>query len=62
MVLGVLGVQSQALARFDGRLIVGAVFARLHDERKPAETLVVKEIWLSWVGEDAFYDSSPTNC
>jgi hypothetical protein len=62
MVLGLLGVQSQALARFDGRLIVGAVFARLHDERKPAETPVVKEIRLDWVGENPFCDSSPTNC
>jgi hypothetical protein len=54
MVLGVLGVQSQALARFDGRLNVGVVFARLHDERKPAETQVVKEIWQYWVGENPF--------
>ena len=38
-------LRRQALARFDGRLKVGAVSARLHDERKPAETQVVKEIW-----------------
>ena len=62
MVLGVLGIQPQALARFDGRLKVGVVFARLHDERKPAETQVVKEIRLYWVGEDSFCDSSPTDC
>jgi hypothetical protein len=54
MVLGVLGVQSQALARFDGRLNVGAVSARLDDGRKPAETQVVKEIWQYWVGENPF--------
>lgn len=34
----------QALARFNGRLTVGVVFARLEDERKPAETQVVKAI------------------
>lgn len=52
----------QAIARVDGRLNVGGVFARRHDERKPAETPVVEENRLSWVGEDAFCDSSPTNC
>ena len=51
---GVLGVQSQAIARLDGRLNVGAVSARLHEERKPVETPVVKEIWQYWVGENAF--------
>ena len=60
--LGVLGIQSQALARFGGRLKVGVVFARRHDERKPVVIQVVKEIRLDSHGENALGNSSPTNC
>ena len=44
MVLGLLGIQSQAVARVDGRLNAGGVSARLHDGRKPSGAQVVKEI------------------
>jgi hypothetical protein len=62
MVLGLLGIQSETVARFDGRLKVGVVSARLDDERKRIADQVVKEIWLEWVGKKAFSDFSPTNC
>lgn len=54
MVSGLLGVQLHALSRVDGRPKVGVVFTRLHDKRKPAEAQVIKEIWLSRVGENSF--------
>ena len=57
MVLGVPGIQSQANAHFDGRLEVGAVFARLHVERKPAETQVVKKI--SYIGSGRTHSAIP---
>jgi len=43
MVPGLPGVQSQAIARIDGRLKVGVVSARLDDGRKPTRAQVVKE-------------------
>jgi hypothetical protein len=62
MVSGLLGVQSQAVACFDGRLNAGGVSARPKAGKKPIVAQVVKEFRLYGIGENALSESSPTNC
>ena len=53
MVLGLLGLQPQAVACLDGQLNAGLVSARLKAKQKPIMAQIVNGNWRLWVGESA---------